>query len=75
MAKKTIDLPDDIYFALQKEKREEESFADVISRLLKEREERIKRLESVAGSLKDDDEWDKILKEIYEEREKPPEFK
>lgn len=71
MAKKTITLPDDIYFALKRERREGETFPEVIQRLLRERQERVERLERVAGSLKDDDEWDDILKEIYEEREKP----
>ncbi|TFG00859.1 MAG: hypothetical protein EU541_01200 [Promethearchaeota archaeon] len=71
MANKTISLPEDVYSALKKEKRKGETFPELISRLLKEREKRMEHLESVAGSLKNDDEWDSILKKIYEDREKP----
>ena len=71
MANKTISLPENIYYALKKEKRKGETFPELISRLLKEKKHKEEKLENVAGSLKDDDEWDEILNEIYEDRKKP----
>lgn len=71
MPNKTISLPEEIYFKLKREKRKGETFPELISRLLKEKKNEETKLESVAGSLKDDDEWDDILKKLYEDREKP----
>ncbi|MHA1282450.1 MAG: antitoxin VapB family protein [Promethearchaeota archaeon] len=71
MTNKTISLPEDIYLALKKEKRKGESFADLISRLLKEEREKEKKLERLAGCWKDADEWDDILEQLYKDRRKP----
>ncbi|TFF89087.1 MAG: hypothetical protein EU549_01805 [Promethearchaeota archaeon] len=71
MTNKTISLPEEIYFTLKKEKRKGETFPELIIRLLKEKKEKKNKLEKVAGSLKNDDEWNDILTEIYKDREKP----
>ncbi|MBA7657450.1 hypothetical protein ES703_65388 [subsurface metagenome] len=71
MANKTISLPLETYDKLRKEKRKGESFADLINRLLKRTKSKIKLLEDLAGVFKDDDEWDEIIKEIYEDRKRP----
>jgi len=71
MTQKTISLPEDVYLALKKQKRKGESFPELISRLIQEKRSSEKNLEKLAGSLKDDDEWDTILEDIYEERKKP----
>ncbi len=71
MTQKTISLPEDIYLALKKLKRKEESFADLISRLVQEKQKKEENLEKLAGCLKEDNEWDQILDDIYEDRKKP----
>lgn len=71
MTNKTISLPVDIYEKLKKKKRKGESFPELIDRLLKEEKVKTQNLMELAGSLKDDDEWDQILKEIYEDRKNP----
>jgi predicted CopG family antitoxin len=71
MANKTISLPLDTYDKLRKEKRKGESFADLINRLLKRTKSKTKLLEDLAGVFKDDDEWDRIIEVIYEDRKRP----
>ncbi len=71
MTNKTISLPEEVYSALKKQKREGESFPELISRLIKEKESSEKSLEKLAGCLKDDNEWDQILEDLYEDRKKP----
>lgn len=71
MANKTISLPLETYDKLRKEKRKGESFADLINRLLKRTKSKTKLLEDLAGVFKDDDEWDGIIEEIYEDRKRP----
>jgi len=71
MNQKTISLPEDIYLVLKKLKRKEESFADLIARLIQEKQTKENNLEKLAGSLKEDNEWDQILEAIYEDRKKP----
>lgn len=71
MPNKTISLPEEVYFSLKKQKRKGESFPELISRLLKEKDEKQNNLDIVAGSLKEDDEWDEILEKIYEDRKRP----
>ena len=70
MNQKTISLPKDIYLALKKLKHKEESFADLIARLIKGIQKKEDNLEKLAGCLKEDDEWDQIIAEIYEDRKK-----
>ncbi len=71
MANKTISLPIETYERLRKEKRKGESFADLINRLLKRTKSRKKILEDLAGVFKEDDEWDTIIEELYQERKRP----
>jgi len=71
MVNKTISLPLETYDKLRKEKRKGESFADLINRLLKRTKSKTKLLEDLAGVFKDDDEWDGIIEEIYEDRKRP----
>ena len=71
MANKTISLPLETYDKLRKEKRKGESFADLINRLLKKTKSKKKLLQDLAGAFEDDDEWDRILEDIYDDRKKP----
>lgn len=71
MANKTISLPLETYDRLRKEKRKGESFADLINRLLKRSKSRKKLLEDLAGIFKEDDEWDTIVEDLYQERRRP----
>jgi len=71
MKNKTISLPEDIYNRLKMKKKKGESFPELIDRLIKERKTKKEQLENLAGSLKEDEEWDQILKEIYEDRKNP----
>ncbi len=74
MTQKTISLPEDVYNALKKQKRKGESFPELINRLIQEKHTKENNLEKLAGSLKEDDEWDRILEEIYEDRRKSARF-
>lgn len=71
MKNKTISLPEDIYNKLKMQKKKGESFPELIDRLVKEKKTKKQQLEALAGSLKEDEEWDQIIKEIYEDRKKP----
>ena len=71
MTNKTISLPLETYEKLRKEKRKGESFADIINRLLKRTKSRKKLLEDLAGAFKEDDEWDTIIEDLYQERRRP----
>lgn len=71
MVNKTISLPFETYDKLRKEKRKGESFADLINRLLKRTKSRKKLLEDLTGVFKEDDEWDVIIEEIYQDRRRP----
>jgi len=71
MKNKTISLPEDIYNRLKMKKKKGESFPELIDRLIKARKTKKEQLENLAGSLKEDEEWDQILKEIYEDRKNP----
>ena len=71
MKNKTISLPEDLYDKLKRQKKKGESFPDLIDRLIKEKKSRRQQLEALAGSLKEDDEWDQIVNDIYEDRKRP----
>ncbi|MHA1489717.1 MAG: antitoxin VapB family protein [Promethearchaeota archaeon] len=71
MANKTISLPEDVYSVLKKQKRKGESFSDLIKRLIKDEKSKTKNLDELSGSLKEDDEWDQIIEDIYNDRNKP----
>jgi len=68
MSKKIISLSEDLYLFLKKQKRKGESFSELITRLLQEKQTRYENLEKLAGCLKEDDEWDQILEDIYKDR-------
>ena len=68
MTQKTISLPEDVYLLLKKQKLHGESFPELITRLIQVKSSSEKNLEKLAGCLKDDDEWDTILEDIYEDR-------
>ncbi len=70
MANKTISLPEDVYSVLKKQKRKGETFSDLIKRLIKDEKSKIKNLDELSGSLKEDDEWDQIIEDIYNDRNK-----
>lgn len=55
MASKNISLREDAYLLLKREKREGESFSDVIARLAEEQQGTWARLETYAGIWKDSD--------------------
>jgi len=71
MKNKTISLQEDVYDKLKRQKKKGESFSDLIDRLIKEKKSKKQQLEALAGSLADDNEWDQILEEIYEDRNRP----
>ena len=71
MKNKTISLPEDLYDKLKKQKKKGESFPDLIDRLIKEKKSKKQQLEALAGSLKEDNEWDQILDDVYEDRKRP----
>ncbi|MHA1669398.1 MAG: antitoxin VapB family protein [Promethearchaeota archaeon] len=71
MVNKTISLPLETYEKLRKEKRKGESFADLINRLLKKKKSKKKLLEDLAGAFKEDGEWDTIMEELFQERNRP----
>jgi len=67
-------MPDDIYFKLKAKKGENETFPQLILRLLHEEEVRSKRHEimDLAGAFgENSEEWDRIEKELYEDRLRP----
>lgn len=67
MGHKTVSLSDEAYEALKKIKREDESFNDLILRLVSEQEQ--KDILSLAGTWRgSDEETKKILETIYENR-------
>lgn len=68
---KTISLPEDVYMELKRHKKDDESFTDMITRIMKKERVQEKNIEELAGSFADDDEWDEIVEEIYTDRKKP----
>ncbi len=71
MAQKTISLPEDVYLELKKQKRKDETFPDLIRRLIQREKQRDKDLDKLAGALAEDDEWDAILEDLYNDRQRP----
>ncbi len=68
MTQKTISLPEDVYKKLKEEKKEDESFAQLILRLLK-KEDTKSPIEPLAGVFKKEaDEWAEIEKTLYSDR-------
>ncbi|TFF87192.1 MAG: hypothetical protein EU549_05185 [Promethearchaeota archaeon] len=68
MKEKTILLPEDMCEKLKAEKRENESFAQLILRLLKQGKNKTP-IEQLAGIFEDESsEWEEIEKKIYGDR-------
>ena len=68
MKQKTISLPEDVYNKLKAEKGPEESFPQLILRLLK-KEKIDNSIELLAGAFEEEsEEWGKIEKLLYEDR-------
>ncbi|MHA1720646.1 MAG: antitoxin VapB family protein [Promethearchaeota archaeon] len=68
---KTISLPDEVYNALKNRKKKNESFAQVIQRLLGEEfisSKKKKKLLSFIGVFANDDEWDDVEKQLASNR-------
>ena len=71
MAQKTISLPEKTYHKLAEIKKNDETYSDLILRLIDLQEpDKIKNLEMFYGQLKEEfeGEWDKIGEQIYSER-------
>jgi len=71
MKNKTISLPEDLYEKLKRQKKKGESFPELIDRLIKEKKSKKQQLEALAGVFKEDNEWDQILNDIFEDRKRP----
>jgi predicted CopG family antitoxin len=74
MGQKTISLPSEVYFKLKDKKKSGETFPDLIKRLIDEDDKRIQThsIMDLAGAFGDEsDEWEKIEKELYEDRLRP----
>ena len=68
MTQKTISLPEDVYDKLKAEKRENESFAQLILRLLKQEKSKTP-IEPLAGIFEQESsEWEEIEKKLYTDR-------
>jgi predicted CopG family antitoxin len=71
MTQKTISLPEELYDRLKNKKKKNETFPELIRRLLSE-EEKIKKtrnIDDLAGAFGDtSEEWDDIENEIYKDR-------
>ncbi|MCF2140579.1 MAG: antitoxin VapB family protein [Candidatus Lokiarchaeota archaeon] len=72
MTQKTISLPENIYNSLKKRKKSKETFSDLISRLIKENDQKSSQpdISCFYGKLEEAEkgEWDEIEKKIYENR-------
>jgi predicted CopG family antitoxin len=70
MTVKTIAVPESLYEKLKARKKPKETFSDLITRLLDEDECKGKHdISDLFGILgEDDDEWDEIEKQIYDDR-------
>ncbi len=68
MSNKTIAVPQDVYHELKKEKKSGETYGEVIRRLIHSVKDKKIKLEELAGVFEEDDEWDEILENIYQNR-------
>ncbi len=72
MTQKTISLPESVYKKLKSKKKTDETFTDLILRLLNEKEAKkeIKNIKAYFGAFEEDsEEWDNIEKHLYKARE------
>ena len=68
MTYETIDISEDVFKKLIKMKHENETFSDVIRRLIS-KNEKLNSIEEFAGIFEEDsEEWENIEKKIYEDR-------
>ena len=68
MTQKTISLPEDVYQKLKAEKRKNETFPQLILRLIKKQKIN-ESIDKFAGIFKEDsEEWGKIEEMIYDDR-------
>jgi len=76
MTQKTISLPEKVYNSLKKKKRNEETYSELISRLLNENEQRLPspNISTFFGKLEEEKEgeWDEIENSIYKNRNISP---
>lgn len=71
MKNKTISLPEEIYSKLKSKMRKNETFPNLIQRLLNDEEirEEKHKIMDLAGAFGDNSkEWEKIEKELYKDR-------
>lgn len=75
MTQKTISLPEDVYIRLKQLKADDETFGQLISRLMKTQEDIPDEvpLDAFAGAFGDEDseEWGEIEKKLYATRMRP----
>ncbi|NMC04592.1 MAG: hypothetical protein GYA24_05235 [Candidatus Lokiarchaeota archaeon] len=74
MGQKTISLTPDAFEKLKRAKRSNESFSELVTRLLESESRRNKpRISDCFGTLveKEPGEWDKILEDIYKDKSRP----
>ncbi len=68
MTYETIDISEDVFKKLIKMKHENETFSDVIRRLIS-KNEKLNSIEEFAGIFEEDsEEWENIEKKLYEDR-------
>ena len=71
MTQKTISLPEELYDRLKTKKKKNETFPELIQRLLLEEEKNKmdRNIDDLEGAFGDaSEEWDSIEKEIYQDR-------
>ena len=74
MTQKTLSIPEDLYFKLKAKKRNNETFPDLLDRLLQEDSvlEKKRNIMELAGAFGDQsDEWEKIEEKLYKDRLHP----
>ncbi len=73
MVQKTISLTPEAYKRLKSKKKTNESFSELIDRLLDYKKDRTDKAEfkSFAGVLAEDDEWDEIEETLEQARQTP----
>jgi len=74
MGQKTISLPVEIYDQLKSKKKKNETFPDLIKRLISEEEKQVQshKIMDLAGAFgENSEEWDDIEKELYADRLRP----
>ena len=74
MKNKTISLPEEIYSKLKSKMRKNETFPNLIQRLLNDEEirEEKHKIMDLAGAFGDNsEEWEKIEQELYKDRLRP----